>query len=121
MHLAKHFVRQDYLARALDPAVSRIQPLRLRLPFLSISLDLAQPALRGASVAIQICNRLPICNPLSRDLFFQRRACATALYELGDLWNTVKYVVKCKKQLHASVTLRGTVPYAGRDFRDERE
>ena len=66
MHLAKHFVRQGYLARALDPAVSRIQPLRLRLPFLSISLDLAQPALRGASVAIQICNRLPFVTLITR-------------------------------------------------------
>jgi hypothetical protein len=121
MHLVKRFVRQGYLAPAPDPAVSRTQPLRLRLPFLSISPDLAQPALRGASVAIQICNRLPIGNPLSRDLFFQRRTCATALYNLGDLWNTVKYVVKCKNDHTLSLAFRGTVPYAGRQFRDERE
>src|ERR1700757_4870905 len=101
MPLAKHFVRQGYFASAPDPAVSRTQPLRLRLPFLSISPDLAQPALRGASVAIQICNRLPIGNPLLRDLFFQQRTCATGLYNLGDLWNTVKCVVRIKKQLHA--------------------
>jgi hypothetical protein len=121
MHLAKRFVRQGYLAPAPDPAVSRRQQLRLRLPFLSISLDLAEPALRGASVAIQICNRLPICNPLSRDLFFQQRTCATAFYNLGDLWNTVKCVVKCKNNYTLCLALRGTVPYAGREFRDERE
>jgi hypothetical protein len=121
MHLAKHFVRQGYLARALDPAVSRIQPLRLRLPFLSISPDLAQPALRGASVAIQICNRLPIGNPLLRDLFFQQRTCTTALYNLGDLCNTVKCVVRCKNNYTLSLALRGTVPYAGHEFLDQRE
>src|ERR1700758_2044108 len=100
MHLAKRFVRQGCLAPAPNPAVSRRQPLRLPLPFLSISLDLAQPALRGASVAIQICNRPPLCNPLSRDLFFQQRTC---LYNLGDLWNTVKYVVKCKNDYTLSL------------------
>src|SRR5215469_5015327 len=118
MHLAKRFVRQGYLAPAPDPAVSGRQPLRLRLPFLSISRDLARQALHGASAAIQICNRLTICNPLSRDLFFQQRTCATALYNLGDLWNTVKCVVTCKNNDTFPLALRGTVPYARREFLD---
>lgn len=118
MPLAKRFVRQGYLAPAPDPAVSGRQPLQLRLPFLSVSLNLAQPALRGASVAIQICNRPSICNPLSRDLFFQQKTRATALYNVGDLWNTVKCVVKCKNNYTLPLAFRGTVPHAGCEFLD---
>lgn len=121
MHLAKRFVRQGYLAPAPDPAASGRQPLRLRLPFLSISRDLARQALHGASFAIQICNRLPICNLYHAICPFSRGTCATALYTLGDLWNTVKCVVKCKKHYTLSLAPGGTVLCAGREFLDYRE
>ena len=118
MHLAKRAVRQGYLVPAPDPVASGRQRLRLRLPFLSISLDPARQALGGASAAIQTCNPLPICNPLSRDLSFRQRTYAIALFNLGDLWNTVKCVVKCKNNYTLSLVLRGTVLYEGRESID---
>jgi hypothetical protein len=48
----------------------------------------------------------------------QQRTYATDLFNLGDLWNTVKCVVKCKNNYTLSLALRGTVPYAGREFLD---